>query len=131
MFALQFQSDFEKNPGLMIFPLLRFLVDFTKKTQIKSYCKKFVCFGLIQHFWRLSKLNKYILHTVQKLMRNIPPIFPETFTLVLEFNFHVVFDVGSSAFYHLKAQHSAASTTSQVRDYFVSVQSQNLPEVFA
>ena len=25
-------------------------------------------------------------------------------TLVLEFNFHVVFDVGSSAFYHLKAQ---------------------------
>ena len=37
-------------------------------------------------------------------MRNILPIFPETSTLVLEFNFHVVFDVGSSAFYHLKAQ---------------------------
>ena len=37
-------------------------------------------------------------------MRNILPIFPETSTLVLEFNFHVVFDLGSSAFYHLKAQ---------------------------
>ena len=56
-------------------------------------------------------------------MRNILPIIPETSTLVLEFNFHVVFDVGSSAFYHLKAQQSAASTTSQVRDYFVSEQS--------
>ena len=44
-------------------------------------------------------------------------VFNTVITLDTYQFFYVVFDVGSSAFYHLKAQHSAASTTSQVRDY--------------